>query len=102
MMAGGQAAACVLYYGMPEMDEARLKTLAAPVLGIFAEKDEWISPKVVAEFKAAMRGAKRSLTVKSYKAAHAFANPSNPRHDKTAAEDANRRAVVFLKQQFAR
>ena len=39
ILAGKQSVACVLYYGMPETDIAKLKTLNSDVLGIFANKD---------------------------------------------------------------
>ena len=98
LMAGGQAIACVLYYGMPEMTQSKLNTLHAPVLGIFAKKDEWVSPKVVKEFASAMKQAKKQLTVKSYDAVHAFANPSNPKYDKKSADEANKISLAFLKR----
>ncbi|MGB2870176.1 MAG: dienelactone hydrolase family protein, partial [Bacteroidota bacterium] len=98
LMAGSQAVACVMYYGMPEKDVATLKKLNAPVLGIFGTKDQWISPAVVAEFKKNMKQAGKSLTVKSYDADHAFANPSNPQFDKPATQDAHKRALAFFKK----
>src|SRR5258706_11644912 len=38
----GDVAATVIYYGMPESDPVRLKTLRGPVLGLYAKKDGWI------------------------------------------------------------
>jgi len=97
LLAGKQAAGCVMYYGMPEKDLNRLKSLHADVLGIFANKDQWINPKVVSEFAANMQQAGKKLIVKQYDADHAFANPSNPAYDKAAKEDAYKNAVTFLK-----
>jgi carboxymethylenebutenolidase len=99
---GRQAVACVIYYGMPEMDVEKLKTSDAPVLGIFAKQDAWISPERVNEFERAMKEAGKQLTVKMYDAMHAFANPSNPKHDKKAADDANKHTVEFLKKNLLR
>jgi carboxymethylenebutenolidase len=96
LMAGKQTAACVMYYGMPETDVAKLKTINGPVLGIFAKKDGWINTEKVKEFEANMKKASKKLTVKSYDADHAFANPSNPKFDKEAAADAHKIAVAFL------
>ena len=98
LMAEQRAKACVIYYGMPEMDGEKLSALAAPVLGIFGKKDQWISPKVVADFQSAMKKAKKNLTVKSYDAEHAFANPSNPKHNAKAAADSHKRALAFFKK----
>jgi carboxymethylenebutenolidase len=39
IMAGDKARKCVIYYGMPEKDEERLKKLSCPVLGIWAEQE---------------------------------------------------------------
>lgn len=39
-----------MYYGMPVTEESQLSQLSAPVLGIFADNDGWITPKVVFEF----------------------------------------------------
>lgn len=98
LMGGKRVLACVVYYGMPETDVEKLKTLNAPVLGIFGEQDKGITPAKVKEFEAAMTKAHKKLTVKMYNADHAFANPSNPKHDKAATEDAHKRTVEFLKK----
>jgi carboxymethylenebutenolidase len=97
LLAGKQAAGCVMYYGMPEKDVDKLKTLNADVLGIFANKDQWINPKVVDEFAENMKKAEKNLTVKRYDADHAFANPSNPIFDKAAKEDAYKNTLAFFK-----
>lgn len=98
LIAGKHSIACVIYYGMPEMDVEQLKTLHAPVLGIFAKQDGWITPEKVKEFEKAMKKAGKQLTVKMYAAVHAFANPSNPKHDKKAAEDAYKQTIEFFKK----
>jgi carboxymethylenebutenolidase len=100
LLAGKQAAGCVMYYGMPEKDIDKLKALHADVLGLFANKDAWISPKVVDEFAASMKTAGKKLILKRYDADHAFANPSNPAFDKDAKEDAHKNAVAFLKERI--
>jgi len=96
LLAGSKAKACVMYYGMPEKSVDRLKQLQAPVLGIFASKDKWISPQVVEAFQANMMSAEKSLTVKVYTADHAFANPSNPHFDDSSARDAWENTLDFF------
>lgn len=98
LIAGKQTAACVIYYGMPEFDVERLTTLNAPVLGIFAKQDEWITTAKVKEFERAMKQAKKNLKVKMYDAVHAFANPSNPKYDTKAAADAYKHSIQFFKK----
>ena len=52
LIAADQAAACVIYYGMPSNDVSRLSKLNAPVLGIFGSQDQWINPDVVKTFES--------------------------------------------------
>ena len=97
LAAATQAAACVIYYGMPEENMDRLKTLNCDVLGIFAAKEKWINQDVVKKFEANMKEAGKNLTVKNYDADHGFANPSNPIFDKAASEDAYKNTVEFFR-----
>ena len=100
LLAGKQAAGCVMYYGMPETDQAKLKALKADVLGIFAKKDEWINRKIVDKFAEDMKTVKKNLTVKWYSADHAFANPSNPNYNRSAAENAHKLTLAFLTERI--
>lgn len=95
-----QAKACVMYYGMPEKNIARLKTLNCDVLGIFATEDQFINASLVNEFEANMKKAKKKLTVHNYNADHAFANPSNPKFNKEFAADAHAKALAFIIEKF--
>lgn len=100
MLAGKQAKGCVMYYGFPEMDVEKLKTLNTDVLGLFASQDGAINPKVVGQFEENMKKAGEKIEVKMYDADHAFANPSNPKYDKVAAEDAYKRTLSYLKSRL--
>ncbi len=97
LMAGKQAVGCVIYYGMPEKDAAKIKTLNCDVLGIFAAQDGFINADVVGQFEKDMKASKKKLTVKMYDAVHAFANPSNPKYDKEKSAEANAAALAYLK-----
>jgi len=83
---------CVMYYGMPEKDVEKLKTLSTDVVFIHATQDQWITDAVVSEFETNMKTAGKTLTVHRYDANHAFANPSSPRYNEAAAKES--RAVV--------
>lgn len=98
LLNGKQAAGCVLYYGMPETDPANLQPLQTEVLAFFAGQDTWITPQIVQEFQQAMTKSGKKLTVKTYDADHAFANPSNPHYNKRFADEAHATAVTFLKR----
>ena len=67
------------------------------MLGNFANKDQWINPKVVAKFDADMKKAGKKLYLHQYDADHGFANPSNPIYDSNATKDAYANTIVFLK-----
>ncbi|HTP80378.1 MAG TPA: dienelactone hydrolase family protein [Bacteroidota bacterium] len=101
LAAGKRTVACVMFYGMPEKDLGRIKSLNGPVLFVFAMKDRWINQAVVDQFQKDMKEAGKSLTVKSYDADHGFANPSNPVFDKPATEDSYSHAVEFLRKNLA-
>lgn len=100
IIAGRHSVACVMYYGMPEDDEEKLKKLLAPVLGIFAEDDDSITPAIVEEFEEDMDEIEKEIDVETFDANHAFANPSNPKFDKKAAEKAYRKSLKFIKKGF--
>ncbi len=95
---GKKATACVMYYGMPVNDTAQLQQISAPVLGLFAEKDGWITPKVVADFNKNMSAIGKSIETFIYDADHAFANPSNPKYHKVYAEEAWGKSIAFFKK----
>ncbi len=48
-------AACIICYGRLNKDPEMLKQIACPVLGIFGEKDQNITPDDVKEFKDALK-----------------------------------------------
>ena len=102
LAAGKQTAACVIYYGMPEENVDKLKTLNSDVLFVFAAKDKWINQDVVTKFETNMKSAGKNLTVKKYDADHAFANPSNPMGAYVEADymDAYKNTVAFFKERL--
>ena len=88
--------ACVIYYGMPEQDVEKLKTLQSDVLFIHPDQDKWISKEVVSDFEANMKKAGKSTKVYHYDADHAFANPSSPRYNEKAAQEARGVVKAYL------
>ncbi len=88
--------AAVMYYGMPETDPERLRTLEPALLGIFANQDGHITPEVVDQFEAALGEAGKPAELHRYDADHAFANPSNPKYDEVNAAAAWDAVVAFL------
>lgn len=95
--AGKQGKACVVYYGIIENTPETFKDLHAPVLGIFAEKDAWITPEVYRNLEKNLKAAGKKVTIKSFNADHAFANPSNSNFDEQATKEAKELTLKFFK-----
>jgi carboxymethylenebutenolidase len=100
LLEGKQAIGCVMYYGMPENDLKKLKTLNCDIIGFFGTRDKFINPDVVKKFQDDMKAAGKKIEVHNYDAVHAFANPSNPKYDKTSADDAHAKAILYLKERL--
>ncbi len=100
ILEGKKAKGCVMYYGRPEQDVEKLKTLETDVLGIFGSQDKGISPESVKQFEESMQKAGEKVTVKMYDAGHGFANPSNPVYNKEATADAYKLAINYLKNKL--
>ena len=98
ILAGEQAAGCVMYYGMPVKEMSEIEKIDADVLGIFGSQDQGISPEVVKTFEQQMDEADKDIDVHMYDAGHGFANPSNPDFNKEATEDAYEKTLAFLKK----
>ena len=97
LLAGKQAAGCVMYYGRPETNLDKLKGLNCDVIGFFGNKDKSPSPEMVTKFEQDMLTSGKKLTAYKYEAGHGFANPSNPSFNKEATADAHEKAIAFLK-----
>ncbi len=97
ILAEERGAGCVIYYGMPVSEPAKLTPLKADVLGLFAEKDGWITPEIVNKFSDVMKAIGKNIETRQFDAEHGFANPSSPRYKEAAAQEANVLALDFLK-----
>jgi carboxymethylenebutenolidase len=97
IMLGKQGSACVMYYGIIENTPDTFKELNAPVLGIFAEQDAWITPEVYGNLEKNLKTAGKNIIIKSFDADHAFANPSNTKFDEKATKEAKELTIKFFK-----
>ncbi len=100
MLEGSKAVGCVMYYGRPEQDIDKLKTLKTDVIGFFGSKDKGIPPTLVEQFEKNMKMAGKQIDINMYDADHAFANPSNPIYDAKATKDAFEKASDYLKKKL--
>ena len=97
ILAGKQAAGCVMYYGRPETNLDKLKTINCDVIGFFGTKDQGIKLEAVNAFEQNMKSVGKNISINKYEAGHGFANPSNPAFNKGATEDSYNKTIAFLK-----
>jgi len=97
ILAGPQAKGSVMYYGRPETNMEKLKSIQCDIIGLFGNLDQSPSPTMVNDFEKNMKEAGKNLSVNRYEAGHGFANPSNPSYNAAAKEDAYTKAIAFLK-----
>ena len=95
-LAAADLSACVMYYGHPVTDVAALKSLKAPLLGVFANQDQAFPPALIDEFDKALTTAGVTHEILRYDAVHAFANPSNAKYDQKSAGDAWTHVQAFF------
>ncbi len=91
--------ACVDFYGVHPNVTLDFSALSAPVLGLFGEKDEFVSPEVARKLERDIRSAGKQIEVHIYpNVGHAFFN--NTRPDAYSADDARdswERTVRFFR-----
>jgi carboxymethylenebutenolidase len=92
--------ACVNFYGIHPNVKPDYGKLSGPVLGLFAEKDTFVTPQVAREVHAAILKAGKHSEIHIYPGAdHAFFNDERPDvHHPAAASDAWRRTLTFFRQ----
>ena len=97
ILAGPQAKGTIMYYGRPETNMDKLKSIQCDIIGFFGNLDQSPSPAMVNDFEKNMKEAGKNLAVNRYEAGHGFANPSNPSYNAAAKEDAYTKAIAFFK-----
>ena len=90
--------ACVVFYGGHPNVKPDLPNLHAPVLGLYAEKDGFVTPASVRELEGKLKQLGKQIDVNIYPGTdHAFFNDSRPEvYNEKAAADAWQRTVDFL------
>jgi carboxymethylenebutenolidase len=92
--------ACVNFYGIHPNVKPDYTKLSGPVLGLFAEKDAFVTPETARGVDAAIKKAGKSSEIHIYpNVDHAFFNDERPdAYNKAAADDAWRRTLAFFRQ----
>jgi carboxymethylenebutenolidase len=91
--------ATVDFYGIHPNVKPDYAKLSGPVLGLFAEKDAFVTPQTARDVDAAIKKAGKASEVHIYpNVDHGFFNDERPDvYNKTAAEDAWRRTLAFFR-----
>jgi carboxymethylenebutenolidase len=91
--------ACVNFYGIHPNVHPDYAKLAGPVLGLFAEKDTFVTPEVARGVDAAIRKAGKASTIHIYPGVdHAFFNDERTDvYSPSEAADAWRRTLTFFR-----
>ena len=92
--------ACVNFYGIHPNVKPDYSKLSGPVLGLYAEKDGFVTPQVAKDVDAAIKAAGKSSEIHIYPGVdHAFFNDDNTgAYNKPAADDAWRRTLDFFRK----
>jgi carboxymethylenebutenolidase len=92
--------ACVVFYGGHPNVKPDLSKLHCPVLGIYAERDGFVTPESVRELEAKLKALGKSIETHIYPGVdHAFFNDTRPQvYNAEAANDAWRRTIEFLRK----
>ncbi len=97
-----KVAVAVNVYGETIDDPAALRAVKAKVLGIFAEKDQWITKQHAERFHRALEEAGVEHVVKIFEGKdHAFMNPTGKNYDREAAVAAWKILNDFLAKHLA-
>ena len=95
---GKDVGACVDYYGGHPAVTYNWAGLTAPVLGLFAEHDDFVNPNVPVMDKALTAGGKKHEFITFPGTSHAFFNDEHADvFNKEAADDTWRRSLAFFR-----
>ena len=94
--------AAVIYYGQITDNEAKLRPLNVPILGIFAAEDTSIPVASVRRFRTALKDLEKDYEIEIFPGVgHAFANPTGRGYNAEAADTAWEKTVAFLDSHLA-
>jgi carboxymethylenebutenolidase len=95
--------ACVVFYGGHPNVKPDLPNLHAPVLGLYAGKDGFVTPASVRELERKLKDLGKQIEVVIYEDAdHAFFNDARPEvYNAKAAADGWQRSIAFLRKHLS-
>jgi carboxymethylenebutenolidase len=94
-----QVGACVIFYGGHPNVKPDLATLQAPVLGLYAERDGFVTPDSVRALEHQLKELGKSAEIHIYpEADHGFFNDGRPEvYNEAVAKDAWGRVMKFFR-----
>ncbi len=94
--------ACVIYYGVLPSAQPDLRNVQAPVLGHYAENDQFASPAAARDLEGKLRAAGKQVEFHIYPGTeHAFFNDTRPEvYNPNAAKLSWERTVAFFHEQL--
>ena len=97
-----EVGACVDFYGIHPNVTLDFSGLQAPVLGLFAEQDEFVTPEAAHKLEHDIKSAGKVANFHVYPGVdHAFFNDSRPdAYNEEAASDAWNRVLSFFREQL--
>jgi carboxymethylenebutenolidase len=97
-----QVGACAVFYGGHPNVKPDLESLQAPVLGIYAGRDSFVTPEVVKELDRRMTALGKRHEFHTYpQADHAFFNDQRREvYDPAAAADAWTKTLAFFRREL--
>jgi carboxymethylenebutenolidase len=95
-----QVGACVVFYGGHPAFKPELENLHAPMLGLYAGKDTFVTPDLVRDLDARLKELGKEAEIIIYdEAQHAFFNDTRAEvYDEAASKDAWRRMLEFFRR----
>lgn len=95
--------ACVVFYGGHPNVKPDLPNLHAPVLGLYAARDGFVTPELAHQLESKLKSLGKQVEVKIYPDTdHAFFNDTRPEvYSPEAAADAWPRTLDFLRKHLA-
>ena len=98
-----QVGACVVFYGGHPAVKPDLENLHAPVLGLYAGRDTFVTPESVRQLETQLKALGKKAEIHIYEEAdHGFFNDERPEvYNKELAADAWRRTIAFFREQLS-
>lgn len=100
IIAKEQEVACVVYYGMPDFNTSKLKTIQSDVLAIYGTKDTYITPTIAIAFKSKMLLAGKNVITLNYEGKGNFADINSLAYNYQNASDAYTQVLKYLLIKF--